>query len=69
MAVQREDVSLSYEKLESLCSERDAQLHTLRRQIRILEGERDQARQGLELLTMALRRRGCCDHGVNGGSP
>ena len=68
MAVQHTEVNLSYEELESLCSERETLLHTLRQQVRALEGERDQARRGLELLTESLRRRGCCDHDSNGGS-
>lgn len=61
MALRKSDISLSYDELEALASERETALHTLRQQVRALEMERDQALRGLELLTEALRRRGCCD--------
>ena len=61
MNPQRDADHLSYEQLETLCSERGTILHTLRRQIKDLEGERDQALNGLEVITRGLRRRGCCD--------
>ena len=68
MTVRHSEVNLSYEQLEALCSERETMLHTLRQQIKDLETECDQALQGLELLTDALRRRGCCDSDTNGAS-
>ena len=68
MTVQHPEVALSYEELESLCSERNTLVHTLRQQIRDLETQRQQAIQGIELLTAALRRRGCCDHEAAEGS-
>ena len=57
----KDDDHLRYERLETLCSERETMLHTLQRQIKGLEGERDQALNGLEVITQGLRRRGCCD--------
>ncbi len=54
---------LSYERLEALCGERETTIHTLRRQMKALEAERDQALNGLEAVTRGLRRRGCCDSG------
>ncbi len=68
MTVQHTEVALSYEELEALCSERNTLVHTLRQQIRDLETQRQQAIQGIELLTDALRRRGCCDHESTDGS-
>ena len=57
----RDEDHLSYEQLETLCSERKTMLHTLQRKIIDLEAERDQALNGLEVITQGLRRRGCCD--------
>ena len=57
----KEEDHLSYEQLETLCSERETMLHTLQRRIKDLEAERDQALNGLEVITQGLRRRGCCD--------
>ena len=61
MAVQERQVNLSYEELEALCGEREALLNSLQEQVYALKLERDQALRGLELLTEASRRRGCCD--------
>ena len=68
MAVQHTEATLSYEELEALCGERNTLVHTLRQQIRDLETQLQQAIQGIELLTDALRRRGCCDHESTNGS-
>ncbi len=68
MAVTAGNVNLSYQELEALCGERETLAHTLRQQILAVEAERDQALRGLELLTEALRRRGCCDHDTTSGS-
>lgn len=68
MAFRDGEVNLSYEELEALCGERETLVNTLRQQIRALEAEREQTLQGLNILTEALRRRGCCDHDTSGGS-
>ncbi|OGO50638.1 MAG: hypothetical protein A2148_00760 [Chloroflexi bacterium RBG_16_68_14] len=68
MAARGGKVNLSHRELKTGGGEQEALLHALRQQIRDLESERDQALRGLELLTEALRRRGCCDHHTNGGS-
>ncbi len=52
---------LPYERLEALCSEHETAIDTLRRQVKDLEAERDQALNGLGEITQGLRRRGCCD--------
>lgn len=57
----RDEDHLSYDQLETFCSERETKLQALQRRIKELEGERDQALNGLELITLGLRRRGCCD--------
>jgi len=57
----KDEDHLSYEQLEMLCGERETMLHTLQRQIKDIEAERDQALNGLEVITHGLRRRGCCD--------
>lgn len=61
MHAYKDEDHLSYEQLETLCSERGTILHTLQRRIKDVEGERDQALNGLEVITRGLRRRGCCD--------
>ena len=61
MAVQERQVNLSYQELETLCGERQALLLALQQQVQALKVERDRALRGLELLTEASRRRGCCD--------
>lgn len=61
MHAYKDEDHLNYEQLETLCSERETMLHTLQRRIKDLEGERDQALNGLEVITRGLRRRGCCD--------
>ncbi len=68
MAVRERQVNLSYEELEALCGERETLLDSLQQQVHALKLERDQALRGLELLTEALRRRGCCDPDSNEGS-
>lgn len=68
MAFRDGEVNLSYQELEAVCGEQETLVHALRQQIRSLEGERDQALRGLEVLTEALRRRGCCDHDTGGGA-
>ena len=52
---------LPYERLEALCGEHETAIDTLRRKVRDLEAERDQALNGLDVITQGLRRRGCCD--------
>ena len=52
---------LPYERLEALCGEHEATIDTLRRRLKDLEAERDQALNGLGVITQGLRRRGCCD--------
>ena len=69
MAVRRRQVKPSYQELEVLRAEQEAVSNALREQIEALEGERDQALHGLELLTDALRHSGCCDPDANAGSP
>ena len=61
MHAYKDEDHLNYEQLETLCSERGTMLHTLQRRIKDVEGERDQALHGLEVITRGLRRRGCCD--------
>ena len=61
MAVQDGQVNLSYRELKALFDQQEGLIQTLRQQLVALEGERDQALGGVEALTHALRRRGCCD--------
>ena len=68
MAVRRRQVKPSYQEIEVLRAEQEAVSDALREQIEALEGERDQALRGLELLTEALRRSGCCDPNARAGS-
>ena len=68
MAVREKQVNLSYEELEALCGERETLLDALQQQVHALKLERDQALRGLELLTEASRRRGCCDQDTSEGS-
>ena len=68
MAVRERQVNLSYEELEALYGERETLLDSLQEQVHALKLERDQALRGLEFLTEALRRRGCCDHDTSEGS-
>jgi len=46
--------------------EHDAIVAALQRRIDELEHDRDQIRLGFEVLTKALRRRGCCESAANG---
>ena len=61
MAVRQKQVKPSSHELTARCAATEAEVHTLRDRIRAVEDERDQARQGLQFLSDALRRRGCCD--------
>jgi hypothetical protein len=68
MAPENGDVNPSYTDLHALCAEQETLLQSLLEQLQAAEDERDRAMRGLELLTEALRRRGCCDHETNGGA-
>ena len=68
MTVRDAEVNLSYAQLQALCDERETAVYALRKEIAAIELQRDQALRGLELLTEALRRRGCCDHDTNNAS-
>ncbi len=68
MAFRDGEINLSYKELEALCGERESLVHSLRQQVHDLEKQRDEARQGMNILTEALRRRGCCDHDSNGNA-
>lgn len=59
-------VRVSYEELEALFHEQETLVDALREQVQVLERERDEVRQGLDVLTDAMRRRGCCDHDADG---
>jgi len=48
-------------KLHAACEEHERVIERLREQVRAVERDRDEIRQGFEELTRALRRRGCCD--------
>ena len=48
---------LPYSRLKALCSEHETTIDTLRRQINDVEAERDQALNGLGVITQGLRRR------------
>ncbi len=61
MANRNGRVKVSDEELQALYDERESLVSSLRDQVAALEGERDQALNGLDELTKALRRRGCCD--------
>jgi hypothetical protein len=60
------NVNLSYGELQHLCTEQETLLQSLLDQLQAAEDERDRVTQGLELLTQALRRRGCCEPETNG---
>lgn len=68
MALQESPVNLSLEELRTLYDERADLIDSLRDRVRALELERDQALNGLHMLTEALRRRGCCDGHESGGA-
>ncbi len=68
MAVRDQQVNLAYEQLAALCDARESLVQDLRQQLFALQRERDQALAGLEFLTAALRRRGCCDPEPNARS-
>ena len=61
MEIRNGRVKVSYEELKALHDEDEGLLRSLRDRVVALEGERDQALNGLDELTKALRRRGCCD--------
>jgi uncharacterized membrane-anchored protein len=48
-------------ELKVICLEQEALIGSLRKQIELLEGERDAARHAFEVVTGALRRSGCCE--------
>ncbi len=68
MASGERHLNLSYRELEKLCSEQESLLQSLLDQLQAAEDERDKAMHGLDLLTQASRRRGCCEHESNGHS-
>jgi len=68
MALRGGQVNLSYEALQDLVAERARAYAALQERLRELEIERDRALRGLEFMTEALRRRGCCDHDTSTGS-
>lgn len=61
MANRNGRVKVSDEELQGLYDEHENLVRSLRDRVVALEGERDQALNGLDELTKALRRRGCCD--------
>jgi hypothetical protein len=68
MAVRRHKINLGLHELLARQAEHDLVVDTLRSQIAELERERDEARAGLEFMTVALRRQGCCDSHASNGS-
>jgi hypothetical protein len=66
MAFGEREVNLPYEELRTLCEEQESLLGSLLDQLQAAEDERDRAMRGLEFLTRALRRRGCCAPETNG---
>lgn len=62
------EVNLSYAELRTLCAEQETLLQSLLEQLQAAEDERDRVMRGIDFLTRALRRRGCCDHETNGGA-
>lgn len=61
MTVRKPQAKRTTRKLPVLCEEHERVIESLRRQVRAVEQDRDEIRQGFEELTRALRRRGCCD--------
>ena len=61
-------VNPSYEELARLRDEHEARIAALRARVVVVEKERDEARTGLQFMTGALRRRGCCDGHTNGAA-
>jgi hypothetical protein len=68
MASQDRVVNLHQAELQKLCSEQETLLTSLLEQLQAAEDQRDQAQRGMELLTEALRRQGCCDGKTNGAA-
>ncbi len=69
MAVRDREVNLTYDELAARCAARESLVVELRGQVLALQRERDQAQAGVEFLTAALRRRGCCDTATNRAPP
>lgn len=65
MTTLRLQVKRPYKELEARCASQQDELDALRTLLRTAERERDEVRQGLEHLTIAFRRRGCCDNHVD----
>jgi hypothetical protein len=59
-------VNPSYDELAQLRDEHEARIFALRARVVVLEKERDEARAGFQVMTQALRRRGCCGTHTNG---
>ena len=66
MAVRKPQVRRPGPKPATVCVEHEAVIADLRGRLAALEQELDEVRGGFEVLTRALRRRGCCD-GVDAG--
>jgi len=67
MASQNGEVNLTYEELQAQYLEQALLVEALEERVRATEDERDRSMRGIEFLTQALRRRGCCDSHTNGG--
>jgi len=61
-------VNPSYDELARLRDEHEARISALRARIVVVENERDEARSAFQLMTRALRRRGCCEPHTNGNA-
>ena len=69
MASQNGEVNLSYEELQAQYLEQALLVEALEERVQAAEDERDRSTRGIEFLTQALRRRGCCDHAARNGGP
>lgn len=67
MAGRSRSVNLSAPDTDALRTEHEAVVRSLRDQIEALQRQLEEARGGIDHLTGALRRRGCCD-GVTGAA-
>ena len=61
-------VNLSQDELQTICTEQETLLASLLEQLQAAEDERGRAMRALEILTDALRRRGCCERETNGAA-
>jgi len=61
MTVHKPQAKQTTRQLAVPCEEHERVIESLRKQVRAMEQDRDEVRQGFEELTRALRRRGCCD--------